>query len=415
MGGMIGKMSNRYKFEGCTNSGAVEYAGENDHNVLIAGFIGNSSNGSSTGTFINCTSSGSVKHTGDMISASRNLFIGGYIGYVPNQKGLISFTGCTHSGSVLANGKCQSSTRNGGFVGGAYGPLKFTSCLNSGSVTSNIKTTSGSKCNVLTSGFVGDTQHGNATITFAAADASQNITPCKNTGTITLTGHMGGGTYYGRASGIANADYAGGILTAYDVINEGKIVAKDLTGSSNGGYIQVGGIAGCHIANSKWSNVANKGDILVENVKIKYALVGGISGHSNASGLYEGTLTNLGDISVRNCTFSEPTSTKIGGIIGNATFPITGAIAYCNIEAKGYDNVGWFSGSARSTTVVATKCKIGGMVVEEWDNADYPPTARGEQLTETNFFEHIYGGTTDWTGITNYDGCECLESKPVNL
>lgn len=412
MGGMIGRMSYRYKFDGCTSSGAVEYAGENDHNVLIAGFIGNSANGSSTGTFINCTSSGSVKHTGNMTSSSRNLFIGGYIGYVPNQKGLISFTGCTHSGTVLANGKCQSSTRNGGFVGGSYAPLKFTSCLNSGSVTSNIKTTSGAKCNVLNSGFVGDTQHEDATITFAAADASQNITPCKNTGTITLTGHMGGGTYYGRASGIANADYGGGILTAYDVINEGQIVAKDLTGSSKGGYIQVGGIAGCHIANSKWINVVNKGDILVENVTAKYALVGGISGHTNAGGLYEGTLVNLGNIIVRNCTFSDLASTKIGGIVGNGTFAISGAKSYCGIEAKDYENVGWIMGSVRGTEPFAIDCEVGGTVVQSWDYTDDTPRPYGIDLTNDNYFEYIYGGTTDWTGITDYDGCKLLPSKP---
>ncbi len=412
MGGIVAKLQSRYKFTGCTNSGAVECAGENDANVVIGGFSGNANISTSTGTYINCTSSGSVKFTGTMTNSTRNLFIGGFVGYVPTQTGMISFTGCTHSGSVLANGKCSSSTRNGGFVGGIYGPLTFTSCLNSGSVTSNILNTSGAKCNILTSGFVGDSQHDNAKVVFVAADASQNITPCKNTGTITITGHMGGTTYYGRVSGIANVDYGKGTLTANDVINEGQIVAKNLKGSSNGGYIQVGGVTGCHIAGSKWVNVVNKGEILVENVTVKYALVGGISGHTNAAGLYEGTLINVGDIKVRNCTFSEPETTKIGGIVGSGMFAISGAKAYCNIEAKDYANVGWIMGTARGTTPFAVNCEIGGTFVEEWDDTDIPPIPKGEALTRDNYFNYIYGGTTDWTGVTGYDGCKLLETKP---
>jgi hypothetical protein len=316
---------------------------------------------------------------------------------------------CENKGVVYGGGNVPGSCRVGGFVTGTYAKLQFTSCTNSGAVTSCTTIKDDSDGKSLVAGFIGDNENANGKVTFVAADEAAGIKPCKNTGTITLTGTL---NQYGRVSGIANLDKTDGTLTAYDVINEGQIVAKNLSGK---GYIQVGGITACHITNSKWINPINKGAILVENVTAGYALIGGISGHTNASGLYEGTLTNTGNISVRNCTFSNLAETKIGGIIGNATFPIAGAIAYCNIEAKGYDNVGWFSGSARSTTVVATNCKIGGIVVEEWDNADYPPTPRGEQLTETNFFEHIYGGTTDWTGITNYDGCKCLESKPENL
>ncbi len=412
MGGMVGQLKNRFKFEGCTNSGAVECAGENDANVVIGGYAGNANLGTATGTFINCTSSGSVKHSGTMTNTSRNLFIGGFVGYVPTQTGLLSWEGCTHSGTVLACGQCSSSTRNGGFAGGTYGPLQFASCLNSGSVTSNNKNTSGAKCNILTSGFVGDSQHDNAKVTFVAADASKNITPCKNTGTITITGHMGGTTYYGRASGIANVDYGKGTLTASDVINEGQIVAKNLKGSSNGGYIQVGGVTGCHIAGSKWINVVNKGEILVENVTVKYALVGGISAHTNASGLYEGTLVNLGNIIVRNCTLSEPANTKIGGIVGNGTFAISGAKSYCNIEAKDYTNVGWIMGSARGTTPFAVNCELGGTLVTSWDMTDADPRPIGITLAQDNYFEHIYGGTTDWTGVTGYDGCTVLTSKP---
>ena len=37
-----------------------------------------------------------------------------------------------------------------------------------------------------------------------------------------------------------------------------------------------------------------------------------------------------------------------------------------------------------------------------------------DPITETNFFNYIYGSgeATDWTGTDNYDGCTCLSAKP---
>ena len=34
------------------------------------------------------------------------------------------------------------------------------------------------------------------------------------------------------------------------------------------------------------------------------------------------------------------------------------------------------------------------------------------ELSDTNFFDYMYGGTTDWTSVENYDGCSFLSVVP---
>ena len=34
-------------------------------------------------------------------------------------------------------------------------------------------------------------------------------------------------------------------------------------------------------------------------------------------------------------------------------------------------------------------------------------------LNADNFYNYLYGGSTDWTGATDYDGCTVLTSKPT--
>jgi hypothetical protein len=35
------------------------------------------------------------------------------------------------------------------------------------------------------------------------------------------------------------------------------------------------------------------------------------------------------------------------------------------------------------------------------------------QVDSSNFFNYIFGGVTDWTGITDYDGATLLVSDPT--
>jgi hypothetical protein len=69
-------------------------------------------------------------------------------------------------------------------------------------------------------------------------------------------------------------------------------------------------------------------------------------------------------------------------------------------------------GVARTDTVKAVNCAIGGCVMER-DEADdtYRPTA----IKEDEFYNYIYGSgeSTDWTGTENYDGCTYLSEMPT--
>ena len=54
---------------------------------------------------------------------------------------------------------------------------------------------------------------------------------------------------------------------------------------------------------------------------------------------------------------------------------------------------------------------------DEYDDEEYDED-EDEYLTDnissSNFHKYIYGGgTTDWTGVENYDGCSALASKPA--
>ena len=79
-------------------------------------------------------------------------------------------------------------------------------------------------------------------------------------------------------------------------------------------------------------------------------------------------------------------------------------------------NLGWATGSARvKDSIVATNCKFGGNLVEiEIDDEDESQKEKSTPLTADNYFDYIFGGTTDWTGVENYDGCTFLEASPLS-
>jgi hypothetical protein len=64
-------------------------------------------------------------------------------------------------------------------------------------------------------------------------------------------------------------------------------------------------------------------------------------------------------------------------------------------------------------SVIATNCKIGGSVVDTYDEEEdvYIET----KLSSSNFYNYLFGSgkKTDWTGTDNYDGCTYLSSKPA--
>jgi hypothetical protein len=78
------------------------------------------------------------------------------------------------------------------------------------------------------------------------------------------------------------------------------------------------------------------------------------------------------------------------------------------------------TGALRSATVVASNCKIGGTICTKSSMGE-AEDGSGDQvvvdeiitLDGSNYYDYIYGGTTDWTGNANYDGCTFLSVVPT--
>ena len=136
--------------------------------------------------------------------------------------------------------------------------------------------------------------------------------------------------------------------------------------------------------------------------------IGGIIGDiATATSAWTGEIVNTGDIV---CTGTFKSEGYVGGIFGKTIVPITNGVSHCKIKAEEYTGAGHIVGTPRSATVIATNCKVGGKGMEyNAEEDDYEE----KSITESSFYNYIYGGTTDWTGVTNYDGCSFLAEKPT--
>jgi hypothetical protein len=162
---------------------------------------------------------------------------------------------------------------------------------------------------------------------------------------------------------------------------------------------------------SQITNATNKGNIFVSNVTAKELYVGGISSAITGGLAPNGELINVGNISVSNITTTTAGAAYTGGIVGSSVVSVDGAQCYCNLNGEGKSGVGYIFGNARSETVVATNCKIGGEIASEYNQEE--DVFEYTRIKSDNFHKFIYGSTTDWTGVENYDGCSVLTTKPA--
>jgi hypothetical protein len=277
-----------------------------------------------------------------------NAAIGGMIGKYPTANELKIFDACSNSGNISYAGKSNGSTN----IGGLFGYLSYTT-------ENNVKVPA---YLVVRNGFVNT---GNITHT-GTTDGADNIS----------IGGLLGYCSYGQFSRDAN-------VWTGDVVNKGKITCS---GSSIGGIISVGGIIG-------FSNTS-----LPETARI----------------INLGEIEFTGTPGVKN---DVPGTAYVGGIMGRSTdASITNAESYCNINAAKADYAGMITASPRSATVLANGCKIGGtinlMTTGENSEGEITTEVREIAITESNFKDYIYGGSTAWEG-TDYDGCSFLSSVPT--
>ena len=253
-----------------------------------------------------------------------------------------------------------------------------------------------------------------------------------NYASLTNVHHTGNITVHNTFDGIVNYWMSIGGIIGYDgqeppltnCTNSGDIT---VTGNFVGVYndanhpLRVGGIVGFPNSFAKVrAGVVNTGDITIGakgvETKVNFLCVGGIWGEVTSASATMTDPINTGNITITNVTNASVADSYVGGVVGKTVAKVTNAQCYCNIAAAGYTNLGWATGSARvKDSIVATNCKFGGNLVEiEVDEEDESQKEKLTPLTSENFFDHIFGGTTDWTGVENYDGCTLLTASPLS-
>ena len=358
---------------------------------------------------------------GDVDSANKrvgSLYIGGIIA-TPNG---YDRDNMTNNGNILVDatvsvdcflgGICYDAANGNGTV--------FKNCHNTG----NIEVTKNSlvKGNAAIGGMIGK---------YPTANELKIFDACSNSGNISYAGKSNGSTNIGGLFGYLSHTVNSTTKErepAYLVVRNGFVNTGNIThtGTTDGAdNISIGGLLGyCSYGQfSKgehvWTgDIINRGKITCAGSSIGGIYrTGGFIGYSNTNLPETARIINLGEIEftgtpgVKNGT---PGTAYVGGIIGhseNAT--ITNAETYCTITAQNVDYMGFIVGTPRSTTVVASNCKVGGKTLGEWDEEDqvYDET----KLSSSNYHNFIYGSgkNTDWTGTENYDGCTLLTSAPT--
>lgn len=402
LGGVIGRNFNNnissqtMDISECTNSGNISLSEKTATNHVRAGGIiadllaAGSNKRETLITISNCTNSGNISRTTTTKTGSSQSYAGGIVGAVGGKPG----------------------SANESLMGTA---LTISGCENSGSI--QFEQTNGSKaldnsadCNAF-GGIVG-MMYGGLTNT-PAKQYVPEVVSCVNKGTIS--------SYAGAVGGIAGLIYDWGKVEgnedAYNV-NEGEV---KLLGTSAG---YAGGVVGyLHLVDTTNNYMtctynANKGTVSGN----KY--VGGIVGYSGV--IVDEKTVVFDGVKVTNCVNVgnvEGTITDanyagyIGGIAGYIIANITDSKVYSSVRRNNYLNVGMVTGSARAQdTVVATNCQVGGAFVRtEYDAADEIDKEVKTPLTSNDYFNYIYGGTTDWTDVESYDGCTLLEAKPSTI
>ena len=411
----------------------------------------------------NCSTSGDI--TLNTTTCKHTIFVGGLCAGVSNAK---SFTSCTNSGAVNLNvTTCTKAPYIGGLIGSSSVALTLESCSNSGAITFNPKTSISDTLNiggiVSTSTVVhtvnncfnaGDitlkkgTYSGAIYLGGAIGYANYNQTKgvggfhnSYNKGTITLeegmtsTGNirMSGFIGYHKIAYDTNiANYGdinigatttkqillGGVYgysgSAYVMdggyVNTGNITITGGTGTATGFAVAVGGIVGTFYNGIE--NAINTGNITMSGNAVKTdASFGGILGYSYGNGI------------IKNC--QSYCTIQAFEKIGNECVPYVQSGLITGSSRRAETQTG-ANNTTNARTAVVRDCKVGGEVIFSQVITVHKDTdASGDEivtttvtntpgpLTESNWFNHIYGGTTDWTGVTGYDGCERLTAAPT--
>ena len=371
-----------------------------------------------------------IKDSSTDIANYGDMTIDGKIGHTLYGAGCITLnnnytrTRNSNHGDITVNAEIATNNFIGGLVYDSGANLTYIDCHNTGNFTLGEKAKVG--CQTRWGGLVGKLEK-NA----KAGEEVYNIfNGCSNSGDIIIKGTASDTQYtslggiYGSATGNTRIIILNGFTNSGDIIFEGKnngVYKQDDT-MQNRCFVDMGGLFGVVAKTIVFSNEANPswtGDV-VNTGTIKFAgycknavQLGGIAGYMQGSTpvITEGKFINTGDIICTGEYDKTYTQNGIGGIAGISECNIDNAQVYCNITARSFPYVGMITGSARTDSAKVTNCAVGGNWGVTYDEEEDVTIIT--KITSSNFYKYIYGKTTDWTGVENYDGNTLLSASPI--
>ena len=434
------------------NSGATFETGW----LLVGGCISSpsSATGENAENTVRCSNSGAINIDGTI---KARVVVGGVSGQVrgPN------LTDCQNSGIITLKSSLEATNAETSCIGGITGifassGLGLKRSINSGNIVVEkgakftAETRIGGVCGLPDSGILVDlTNTGNINISgtfsgrlcvggalgYSSCTVGSSDIGCHTSGDITITSDVSstqlilGGvagiikgairnssntgnieiasshTAYVRVGGIIGWVNAGGVNT---VANSGNITVKS-TAKFTTSPVQIAG--GIGINEKTTTKLINTGTITVESGAelVNSAMIGGCIADARDS---SSTLINTGDVLLMN-NIPDGNTYYVGGAFGKMPGKsIKDIQCYATITKGNSANFGFVSATPRDDTHKIVGGGIGGKFIKEWDDSDGEPEAKTTSITESNYHNYIYGGSTDWTGVDDYDGCVHLTAKP---
>ena len=395
----------------CSNHGDIIVTGSTDDSFILGGF---STRHFQTCVYQNCHNYGDITVKAE--ASATMIAAGGLMGTNDDTGEVCYLYECSNSGNI----EVYSAAPNKVYLGGFNGKLEAGQCLiglqNDPTIVAvnngNILYEAENKEAVVYIGGISGLVTDNLTSGVTEVSSAHRVAYTTNNGDITVNGschtlNVGGLTgRYAKGTGKGATLY----YALIDSTNNGDITVNATVES---GACAIGGLLGyqIHTFSTVAGNWINNGKLTFTGTVVgDRLLVGGFVGATDrAFSGKNNTIYNFGDI---ECTGKVNTAknNRIGGVYGQTNKTFANCHVYFTMMASGYSHVGMLTGCERTSAVIGSNCSVGGRVgTYDIENEEY----EYETIKTSNFYKHLYGGSTDWTGVDNYDNCTLLTKKPT--
>ncbi len=396
IGGLVGATTSKDLFSDLVNDVDIEISGTYKNALVAAGILGNAMSCSLS----NSTNLGTIAYNGESAS---NVFLGGLVIECKVVTDCVNGSASDRNhakGALTIDGKTKNAYA-AGFAPSVRSNISLVRCHNYGAITYTTNAVTG-----------GTTLPAGGVSYCSPTSAVLRLESCSNNGPITVDNSTIGGDL--KVGGlIAHLGGSSPIVVIDSYTNTGDFNINPVSVPA-GKSVQIGGMIGNY--SSTWTTdstgtLRNKGNITYGGASSSTSTVrvGGI-----LAALAKEPPTNLKLVNTGNLNVTGTGKlVYVGGILG-AGKNVVGADCHCEIYAPNASAVGWIMAAARTSTLTATNCGVGGRNITGWDDSDMEPVAKGTKITASTYMNYIYSGgnNTDWSGTENYDGCTFLSQKP---